>query len=160
RCARRVDRQCASTNLRPRATGNWTARAVRFGAVLVRTDAELPSMSMSSDLEYPTARAFLPARTSLSSLREAARRCRGCPLYAHATQTVFGEGRRSARVVLVGEQPGNEEDVRGKPFVGPAGALLDDALAVAGIARTDVYVTNVVKHFKWIPSGKRRLHKR
>jgi DNA polymerase len=96
----------------------------------------------------------------MTSLREAARDCRGCPLFRNATQTVFGKGRVSARIVLVGEQPGNEEDLRGEPFVGPAGRILDDALEVAGIARADAYVTNVVKHFKWTPAGKRRLHKK
>src|SRR5690348_5319366 len=102
---------------------------------------------------------FLPSRVTMTSLREAARHCRGCPLFRNATQTVFGKGRVSARIVLVGEQPGNEEDLRGEPFVGPAGRILDDALEAAGIAREDAYVTNVVKHFKWTPAGKRRLHK-
>jgi DNA polymerase len=102
---------------------------------------------------------FLPARISLSSLREAARHCEGCPLYQNATQTVFGQGRRSARVFLVGEQPGNDEDLQGKPFVGPAGRLLDQALESAGLDRADAYVTNVVKHFKWVAKGKRRMHK-
>jgi uracil-DNA glycosylase family protein len=101
---------------------------------------------------------FLPKRRSLASLRSAARVCRGCDLYARATQTVFGKGPRSARVVLVGEQPGNDEDVAGEPFIGPAGRLLDEALRAAGIDRGDAYVTNVVKHFKWEPRGKRRLH--
>jgi DNA polymerase len=103
---------------------------------------------------------FFPARVSLRSLRDAARECRGCPLYKNATQTVFGEGRLSARVVLVGEQPGNDEDLEGRPFVGPAGRVLDEALESAGIARADAYVTNVVKHFKWEARGKRRLHKK
>ena len=103
---------------------------------------------------------FLPARTTLSSLRSAARKCRGCPLYRNATQTVFGEGPRSARVMLVGEQPGSEEDLHGHPFVGPAGRVLDKALATAGIDRTDTYVTNVVKHFKWRARGKRRIHEK
>ena len=103
---------------------------------------------------------FLPSRVTMRSLREAARECRGCPLFRNATQTVFGKGRVSARIVLVGEQPGNEEDLRGEPFVGPAGRVLDDALEAAGIAREDAYVTNVVKHFKWTPAGKRRLHKK
>jgi DNA polymerase len=101
---------------------------------------------------------FLPARRTLPALRAAAARCRGCPLWARATQTVFGEGPPRARVVMVGEQPGNDEDLAGKPFVGPAGRVLDRALEAAGIARTDVYVTNVVKHFKWTPKGKRRIH--
>ncbi|HTE04700.1 MAG TPA: UdgX family uracil-DNA binding protein [Planctomycetota bacterium] len=104
------------------------------------------------------ARPFLPARVSMASLREAAAGCRGCPLYLRGTQTVFGEGRRNARLVLVGEQPGDAEDLSGHPFVGPAGRLLDDALSSAGIARSDAYVTNVVKHFKWEQRGKRRLH--
>jgi DNA polymerase len=103
---------------------------------------------------------FLPKRITLPALRGAAADCKGCPLYKNATQTVFGEGRATARIVLVGEQPGNEEDLQGHPFVGPAGRLLDRALADAGIARGDAYVTNVVKHFKWEPRGKRRLHKK
>jgi uracil-DNA glycosylase family protein len=103
---------------------------------------------------------FLPARISLPALRAAAAHCEGCPLYANATQTVFGEGSRSARVLFVGEQPGNDEDLQGKPFVGPAGRVLDDALSAAGIDRADAYVTNVVKHFKWEAQGARRLHKK
>jgi uracil-DNA glycosylase len=102
---------------------------------------------------------YLPERRSLASLRRAAAVCRGCPLYAHATQTVFGDGRQRARIVLVGEAPGDAEDLKGHPFVGPAGQLLDRALADAGIERTACYVTNVVKHFKWEPRGKRRLHR-
>jgi DNA polymerase len=107
-----------------------------------------------------TAADFLPKRRSLSALKKAAAGCEGCPLYARATQTVFGEGKGTARVMLVGEQPGDREDIEGKPFVGPAGRLLDDALEEAGIARDDAYVTNAVKHFKWEPRGKRRLHKK
>jgi len=102
---------------------------------------------------------FLPTRRSLSSLREAARGCRGCPLYKNATQTVFGEGARTARVVLVGEVPGNDEDLAGRPFVGPAGRILDEGLEAVRIERAEAYVTNVVKHFKWEPQGKRRKHK-
>jgi DNA polymerase len=101
---------------------------------------------------------FMPARKTLTALRDAAAGCRGCELYKRGAQTVFGEGRAHARVMLVGEQPGHEEDLAGTPFVGPAGKLLDRALAAAGIARGDVYVTNVVKHFKWEPRGKRRIH--
>ena len=101
---------------------------------------------------------FLPERRTLPALRAAAARCHGCPLWARGTQTVFGEGPRRARVMLVGEQPGHEEDLAGKPFVGPAGRALDRALEAAGIVRTDIYVTNVVKHFKWAPKGKRRIH--
>jgi uracil-DNA glycosylase family protein len=96
---------------------------------------------------------------SLSKLRAAARRCKDCPLWANATQTVFGEGDAVARIMLVGEQPGDEEDLKGRPFVGPAGKLLDRALEAAGIDRKRVYITNAVKHFKWQLRGKRRLHK-
>lgn len=103
---------------------------------------------------------FLPERITMTSLREASRHCEGCPLFQNATQTVFGEGRLASRVFLIGEQPGNDEDLQGKPFVGPAGRVLDEGLDAAGIARADAYVTNVVKHFKWEPKGKRRLHKK
>ena len=96
----------------------------------------------------------------LATLAEAAAHCRGCELHARATQTVFGVGSRSARLVLVGEQPGDQEDLAGRPFIGPAGAVLDEALAAAGIARDDIYLTNAVKHFHWEPQGKRRLHKK
>lgn len=106
-----------------------------------------------------TAAEFIPARRSLSSLADAARSCRGCPLYRDATQVVFGEGLKRARLMMVGEMPGNDEDLQGKPFVGPAGRILDQALDEAGIERTDAYVTNVVKHFKWQAQGRRRLHK-
>jgi uracil-DNA glycosylase len=102
---------------------------------------------------------FLPPRVTMKSLIEASRACQGCPLYRNATQTVFGQGRRTARVFLVGEQPGNDEDLEGLPFVGPAGRILDQALEAAGIVRADAYVTNVVKHFKWVPKGNRRMHK-
>lgn len=97
---------------------------------------------------------------TLAQVRRRARGCEACPLYAHATQTVFGEGAKSARVVLVGEQPGDREDVAGRPFIGPAGQLLEAALEEAGIARNEAYVTNAVKHFKWKPAGKRRLHQK
>jgi uracil-DNA glycosylase len=103
---------------------------------------------------------LIPERLTLSSLKKAAANCKACDLWERGTQTVFGEGRRHARVMLVGEQPGNEEDLMGKPFVGPAGRLLDDALEEAGIDRSQTYVTNVVKHFKWEPRGKRRIHKK
>jgi uracil-DNA glycosylase family protein len=101
---------------------------------------------------------LIPQRPTIPRLREAAAGCRACPLWKSGTQTVFGEGRRSARLMLVGEQPGDREDREGKPFVGPAGRVLDDALEAAGIARQETYVTNAVKHFKWRPAGKRRLH--
>jgi DNA polymerase len=103
---------------------------------------------------------FLPSRLSLPTLREAARDCEGCDLYLAATQTVFGEGPRSARVVFVGEQPGDVEDREGRPFVGPAGRVFDQALAEAGIDRKLTYVTNAVKHFSFEPRGKARLHKK
>lgn len=111
--------------------------------------------------EDPTdIRSLIPVSPSLGGLRAAARGCRGCGLYRNATQTVFGEGLARAQVMLVGEQPGDQEDRRGKPFVGPAGRELDRALEEAGIDREKVYVTNVVKHFKFAPRGKRRIHKK
>lgn len=103
---------------------------------------------------------FLPERLSLTALREAAADCRGCPLYRNATQTVFGVGAARASLMVVGETPGDAEDLEGRPFVGPAGKLLDEAFAEAGFERRKAYVTNVVKHFKWEPQGKRRLHKK
>ena len=103
---------------------------------------------------------FLPATLTLPALRDAARTCTGCDLYQRATQTVFGEGASHAHILLVGEQPGDQEDQAGHPFVGPAGKMLDKALVEAGIARDDVYITNAVKHFKWEPQGKRRKHKK
>ena len=103
---------------------------------------------------------FLPAERTLPAMAEAAQGCRGCDLYANATQAVFGEGRPGADVMLIGEQPGDREDREGAPFVGPAGKLLDTALERAGIDRDEVYLTNAVKHFKWDPRGKRRIHKK
>jgi len=103
---------------------------------------------------------FIPPRPTLKSARDAAKGCRGCDLWKTATQTVFGEGPRQAAVMFVGEQPGDSEDLAGHPFVGPEGKLLNRALQDAGIDRADVYVTNVVKHFKWEPRGKRRIHKK
>src|SRR5215813_8234461 len=103
---------------------------------------------------------LIPPRPTLTSLKNAAADCKACDLWERGTQTVFGEGGRRAEVVFVGEQPGNEEDLSGKPFVGPAGRLLDEALVEAGIDRVKTYVTNVVKHFKWEPRGKRRIHKK
>ena len=107
-----------------------------------------------------TAAPLVPPRATISKLQQAARGCQACPLWKTGTQTVFGEGSRHAKVVFVGEQPGNDEDLAGKPFVGPAGKLLDKALVEAGINRDEVYVTNAVKHFKWEPKGKRRIHKK
>jgi uracil-DNA glycosylase len=113
-----------------------------------------------SPREGSSAAEFLPDGRSLEELRDAAAACRGCHLHAPATQTVFGEGLTRARIMLVGEQPGDKEDLQGHPFVGPAGRLLDDALGAAGIERSDAYVTNVVKHFKFELRGKRRIHKK
>ncbi len=103
---------------------------------------------------------LIPERPTLATVREAAARCRACDLWKRGTQTVFGEGGRRARAFLVGEQPGNDEDLAGRPFVGPAGRMLDRALEEAGIDRSTVYVTNVVKHFKWVAKGKRRIHEK
>jgi DNA polymerase len=101
---------------------------------------------------------FLPSSLSLSTLARAAANCTACPLHRFGTQTVFGEGPKRAAIMLIGEQPGDREDIEGRPFVGPAGQLLDRALAAAGLPRDRAYVTNAVKHFKWVPRGKRRLH--
>lgn len=103
---------------------------------------------------------LIPARPSIPSLRTAAQECRACELWQKGTQTVFGEGARTAEIMLVGEQPGDQEDRKGRPFVGPAGRLLDEALVAAGIERRRAYLTNVVKHFNWAPKGKRRIHRK
>jgi DNA polymerase len=107
-----------------------------------------------------TAAGLIPDRPTLPKVRAAAKDCKACDLWRLGTQTVFGEGSRTARVMLVGEQPGDQEDLAGRPFVGPAGRELDKALAQAGFERSEIYVTNVVKHFKWEPRGKRRIHKK
>ena len=107
-----------------------------------------------------SAASLIPERPTLDGLREAAAGCKACPLWENATQTVFGEGAAEAGVVFVGEQPGDREDIEGRPFVGPAGKLFDEALVEARIDRSQVYVTNVVKHFKWKPQGKRRIHQK
>src|SRR5437588_2316689 len=107
-----------------------------------------------------TAAPLIPPTPNLRNLREAAAGCTACDLWKLGTQTVVGEGSPAARVMMVGEQPGDKEDLQGRPFVGPAGGILDKALVAAGIDRNDVYVTNIVKHFKWEPRGKRRLHKK
>jgi len=133
-------------------------------------DAADPDVSRAADLVRDVrggrvppppaigAGAFVPKTADLEVLRRAAAGCRGCDLYRHATRTVFGAGPSTARAMLVGEQPGDQEDLNGAPFVGPAGEVLDRALVEAGIARQDVYVTNAVKHFKFVPRGKRRIH--
>lgn len=111
--------------------------------------------------EKPSASAvFIPETRSLATLKRAASDCTACELYKLGTQVVFGEGPRTARLMLIGEQPGDQEDRNGRPFIGPAGALLDRVLAAVELPRDEVYVTNAVKHFKWKPSGKRRLHQK
>ena len=110
--------------------------------------------------QQPTAEPLVPARPTIRKLQAAAASCQACDLWKRGTQTVFGEGKQSSTVMFIGEQPGNSEDLEGRPFVGPAGSLLDKALSEAGIDRSKVYVTNVVKHFKWEPRGKRRIHKK
>jgi DNA polymerase len=136
------------------------AEAAR-GADAIAHDPSIPRARPTPD-STGSAADFLPEHPTLASLREAAANCRGCDLYKNATQTVFGEGPRTASVVLVGEQPGDQEDKAGHPFVGPSGKLLDAALEAAGIDRQQVYVTNAVKHFKWErgEKGKRRIHKK
>lgn len=128
------------------AVSSKTSRSPRTETVRPRNDAS----------------SFLPPVLNLPDLRHAARDCKACDLWRNATQTVFGEGPAKARVLFVGEQPGDQEDRAGLPFVGPAGRLLDDALVESGIDRSEVYVTNVVKHFKWVATqrGKRRIHKK
>jgi uracil-DNA glycosylase len=118
------------------------------------------TFGLMSKEENTSAAEFLPDSRDLESLRAAARSCEGCDLYRNATQTVFGEGAAHASIVLVGEQPGDMEDRQGHPFVGPAGRMLDKALAEARISRDEVYITNAVKHFRWIQRGKRRLHQK
>ncbi len=122
------------------------------------SETDVPSDSAKTS----SAADFLPVGKpeTIASLKAAARECRGCDLYERATQTVFGAGRAPAAMMFIGEVPGDQEDIQGAPFVGPAGRLLDEAFAAAGIARRDVYVTNAVKHFTWEPRGKRRLHAR
>ena len=117
-------------------------------------------LNMATKTDEDWSPAPVPATTSLAEVRAAACECTACHLYKHATQTVFGEGPSGAPIMLVGEQPGDYEDVAGKPFVGPAGKIMDQALEEAGIDRSHVYVTNAVKHFKWEPRGKRRIHKK
>lgn len=112
------------------------------------------------DVRKPSAALYLPQRRTIPALQQAVQFCKGCDLYKHATQAVFGRGARKAQVLLVGEQPGDQEDLRGIPFIGPAGRVLDQALAEAGIERDMVYITNAVKHFKFEERGRRRIHKK
>jgi len=130
---------------------------LRDAPARVETMMKKSGAKKSSDSWHP---APVPATSSLTELREAALACTACPLYKNATQTVFGEGPKRARLMFLGEQPGDQEDLSGKPFVGPAGQLLERALTEAGIDRNEVYVTNTVKHFKWEPRGKRRIHQK
>lgn len=131
-------------------------------AQLVKGVPASRAISLQPPAEFGSATEYFPPRRSLPSFQEAARECCACDLWRTGTQTVFGEGRATAEVVFVGEQPGNDEDLAGKPFVGPAGKVLSQALDEAGIDRAQVYVTNVVKHFKWeaAPRGERRIHKK
>ncbi len=115
---------------------------------------------MAGRKSQDSAESLIPEKPTLPRLQEAAANCKACDLWENATQTVFGEGKRRAKVLFIGEQPGNDEDLQGRPFVGPAGRLLDQALEETGIDRRQTYVTNVVKHFKWEPRGKRRIHKK
>ncbi|MDQ3890948.1 MAG: UdgX family uracil-DNA binding protein [Actinomycetota bacterium] len=117
-------------------------------------------MSQHELFESGTAAELVPERPTLSALREAAAGCKACELWRTGTQTVFGEGAVESEAMFVGEQPGDQEDQQGRPFVGPAGRLLDEAMVEAGIDRTKAYVTNAVKHFKWEPRGKRRIHQK
>ena len=135
------------------------ARNARRGARKGKArGSQAPTDPPGADPDGPPVPNLLPDRLSLSGVRKAAEECRACHLYKRGTQTVFGEGPSKAEVMMVGEQPGDAEDLAGHPFVGPAGKLLDRALQEAGIDRRRVYVTNVVKHFKWEPRGKRRIH--
>ena len=111
-------------------------------------------------MQVETAAPLIPPRPTIDKLRDVAAECKACDLWKTGTQTVFGEGKPSSLIMFIGEQPGDKEDLAGRPFVGPAGALLDKSLEEAGIDRAKVYVTNVVKHFKWEPRGKRRIHKK
>ena len=122
------------------------------------TDVWQDQIRVSPTREKASAAPFVPAKHSLKVLRPAVQQCRGCELYKFPIQAVFGEGSATARLMLIGEQPGDEEDKRGEPFVGPAGRVLDEVLNEVGIERKDVYLTNAVKHFKFVERGKRRLH--
>ena len=128
--------------------------------MLKRRGQIMATRKVSAKGSESAANGLIPPRPTLSSLKDAAADCKACDLWKTGTQTVFGDGARRSHVLFIGEQPGNEEDLTGKPFVGPAGKLFDNALEEAGIDRKQTYVTNVVKHFKWEPRGKRRIHKK
>jgi DNA polymerase len=148
---KRVRRMAEGTSRRPATGAAGPAAPSRRGAAARPARARQDAQSAAP---------FVPGTRDLVALGEAAARCQGCDLHRHATQTVFGQGTRAARLVLVGEQPGDQEDRQGLPFVGPAGEVLDRALAEAGIDRKSVYVTNAVKHFKFTERGKRRIHEK
>jgi DNA polymerase len=133
-------------------------RIVRENHELLASERD-PDIAQLRKLSEPTARPFVPQATSIDALREAVRNCRGCELYKYATQAVFSRGPQNAQIALVGEVPGDQEDLRGAPFVGPAGEVLDRALAEVHLERAELYVTNAVKHFKFERVGKRRIHK-
>ena len=128
--------------------------------LLARAPVRVETMIETSEGFQQTAACYIPRTADLNALARAAKQCRACDLHCDATQTVFGEGKADAGIVVVGEQPGDQEDKHGRPFVGPAGELLSEALSEAGCSREGIYVTNVVKHFKFIERGKRRLHKK
>ncbi len=160
-CARPVNHQ--STITRPSATPRLrlalSAPNLRpFPPVRPVLCTPNPCPCLPSPAPFPSAEPFLPARLSLPTLKTAAATCRGCHLYQRGTQTVFGQGPASARVIFVGEQPGDREDQTGRPFIGPGGNVLNSILDKVGIDRAGVYVTNAVKHFRWEPRGKRRIH--
>ena len=154
----------ARTNLKmmrsemPQRFWNNMPELANLGQVLAKAPERVEEM-IAMQKKMPGARAFVPPNTDLRQLREAVKRCEGCELFKHATQPVFGEGPGDARVVLIGEQPGDSEDRAGRPFVGPAGEVLNRALAEAGMNRADVYLTNAVKHFAFEERGKRRIHR-
>src|ERR687895_1550265 len=160
--ALRGSRALATRPAKPLRTPNTSQPWASAPRVTARTAAFMPGASpplVKTAIFFKPVILKLEMAKSLKQLREDARACQDCPLWANATQTVFGAGDPHARVMLVGEQPGDEEDKKGLPFVGPAGRLLDRALEAAGVDREHLYVTNAVKHFKWQARGKRRLHK-
>src|ERR1041384_794200 len=126
---------------------------MRAGTGLAEASGKVRRVRAATEQAQP------PETKNLDELRAASKKCKACPLWKTGTQTVFGEGPKHARIIFVGEQPGDKEDLEGKPFIGPAGRMLDKALEEAGVDRSETYVTNAVKHFKWEPAGKRRLHK-
>jgi uracil-DNA glycosylase len=145
----------------PARRQHWKGRRTAGYTALVATRSRAPHiMGMGRAVAIETAEMYVPRNPSLTGLRKAASGCKACDLYKRGTQTVFGEGGKQAELMLVGEQPGNEEDLAGHPFVGPAGKVLDKALEAADIDRSKTYVTNIVKHFKWVPRGKKRIHEK